>query len=186
MSIFTVVNQIQEIDEGIKYYNENAEAYCEATKNGNMEEAATWLREHGIAKAVKKEGAIAAEGLCSFAINGNKVVAFELNSQTDFVAQNSKFTDLLEKVGTIIANSNAETTEDALKLECDGKSLETIILEASGVIGEKISLRRVTTLTKTDDQIFGAYKHMGGKFVRQEPWDILDEHYIENIYEYDL
>ena len=136
-----------------------------AATDGNMEEAATWLREHGIAKAVKKEGAIAAEGLCSFAINGNKVVAFELNSQTDFVAQNSKFTDLLEKVGTIIANSNAETTEDALKLECDGKTLETIILEASGVIGEKISLRRVTTLTKTDDQIFGAYKHMGGKIV---------------------
>ena len=133
--------------------------------DGNMEEAVTWLRERGIAKAVKKEGAVAAEGLCSYAIKGNKCVLFELNSQTDFVAQNAKFIDLLNTVGEILVNSDAKCTDCALKVENNGKSLETIILEASGVIGEKISLRRVTVLEKTDSQVFGAYKHMGGRIV---------------------
>ena len=133
--------------------------------DGDMEAAVTWLRERGIAKAVKKEGAVAAEGLCSYAINGNKCVLFELNSQTDFVAQNAKFVSLLETVGQIIVNSNATNTEEALNVESEGKTLATIILEASGVIGEKISLRRVTVLNKTNDQVFGAYKHMGGRIV---------------------
>ena len=136
-----------------------------AATDGNMEEAVTWLRERGIAKAVKKEGAVAAEGLCSYAIKGNKCVLFELNSQTDFVAQNQKFVDLIAKVGEILVNSDAKCTECALKVEAEGKTLETIILEASGVIGEKISLRRVTVLEKTDSQVFGAYKHMGGRIV---------------------
>ena len=56
-------------------------------------------------------------------------------------------------------------TEDALKVVTDGKDLATVILEASGVIGEKISLRRVSVLEKTDSQVFGAYKHMGGRIV---------------------
>ena len=136
-----------------------------AETDGDMEAAVTWLRERGIAKAVKKEGAVAAEGLCSFAIDGNKCVLFELNSQTDFVAQNAKFIALLEQVGQILVASNATNTEEALAIAVDGKNLETVILEASGVIGEKISLRRVTVLTKTDSQIFGAYKHMGGRIV---------------------
>lgn len=133
--------------------------------DGDMEAAVTWLRERGIAKAVKKEGAVAAEGLCSYAIAGNKCVVFELNSQTDFVAQNAKFIALLEQVGQIIVNSNATNTEEALNVEADGKSLATIILEASGVIGEKISLRRVQAIVKTDADVFGAYKHMGGRIV---------------------
>ena len=133
--------------------------------DGDMEAAITWLRERGIAKAVKKASAVAAEGLCSYAIKGNKAVLFELNSQTDFVAQNAKFTDLLTKVGNILVDSNASNDEEALKIEAEGKTLETIILEASGVIGEKISLRRVTVINKNNDEVFGAYKHMGGKIV---------------------
>lgn len=131
--------------------------------DGNMEEAETWLRKRGIAKAVKKASVVAAEGLCSYAIKGNKVVLFELNSQTDFVAQNAKFIALLDKVGEILVNSNATDDASALQVEADGKNLETIILEASGVIGEKISLRRVTVLNKADDEVFGAYKHSGGR-----------------------
>ena len=149
--------------------------------DGNMEEAVTWLRERGIAKAVKKEGAVAAEGLCSYAIKGNKCVMFELNSQTDFVAQNAKFIDLLNTVGEILVNSDAKCTECALKVECNGKSLETIILEASGVIGEKISLRRVTVLEKTDSQVFGAYKHMGGRIVSVVVLDGTDETVAKDV-----
>ena len=131
--------------------------------DGDMEAAVTWLREKGIAKAEKKAGVVAAEGLCSYAINGNKAVLFELNSQTDFVAQNAKFIALLDKVGEILVNSNATDDASALQVEAEGKNLETIILEASGVIGEKISLRRVTVLNKADDEVFGAYKHSGGR-----------------------
>ncbi|MDE7264349.1 MAG: translation elongation factor Ts [Anaeroplasmataceae bacterium] len=136
-----------------------------AATDGNMEEAVTWLREKGIAKAVKKESAVAAEGLCSYRISGNKCVVFELNSQTDFVAQNEKFLNLLDKVGEIIANSDATNTEEALALSVDGKDLNTVILEASGVIGEKITLRRVSVITKKSDEVFGAYKHMKGRIV---------------------
>ena len=149
--------------------------------DGNMEEAVTWLRERGIAKAVKKEGAVAAEGLCSYAIKGNKVVLFELNSQTDFVAQNAKFVDLLTTVGEILVNSDATCTECALKVESNGKNLETIILEASGVIGEKISLRRVTVLDKNENQVFGAYKHMGGRIVTVAILDGNDESVAKDI-----
>ena len=136
-----------------------------AATDGNMEEAVTWLREKGIAKAVKKEGAVAAEGLCSYAISGNKCVVFELNSQTDFVAQNEKFLNLLEKIGNILIASNATNTEEALNIDVEGKTLGTVILEASGVIGEKITLRRVQVLTKEANEVFGAYKHMRGKII---------------------
>lgn len=136
-----------------------------AATDGDMEKAVTWLREKGIAKAVKKEGAVAAEGLCSYTISGNKCVVFELNSQTDFVAQNEKFLNLLEKVGKILSESNVKNTEEALALQVEGKDLNTIILEASGVIGEKITLRRVNVIEKTSDQVFGAYKHMKGRIV---------------------
>ena len=131
--------------------------------DGDMEKAVVWLRERGIAKAVKKASAVAAEGLCSFEVKGNKAVLFELNSQTDFVAQNAKFNDLLKRIGEILVNSNATNDQEALQVVAEGKTLETIILEASGVIGEKLSLRRVTVLEKADDEVFGAYKHMGGK-----------------------
>lgn len=133
--------------------------------DGDMEAAITWLRERGIAKAVKKEGLVAAEGLCSYAIEGNKCVTFELNSQTDFVAQNAKFIALIDEIGKILVASNATNTEEALKVQTNGKDLATFILEASGVIGEKISLRRVSVLTKADNEVFGAYKHMGGRIV---------------------
>lgn len=136
-----------------------------AATDGNMEEAVTWLREKGIAKAVKKESAVAAEGLCSYRISGNKCVIFELNSQTDFVAQNEKFLNLLDKVGEILVVSNVTNTEEALALEVEGKDLNTIILEASGVIGEKITLRRVGVIEKKSDEVFGAYKHMKGRIV---------------------
>ena len=131
----------------------------------NIEEAITWLREKGIAKAEKKASRVAAEGLCGYAFNGNSAVVFEVNSETDFVAQNEKFTSLLTKVGDIIANSDAQCTDCALAINVEGKTLNEVILEASGTIGEKLSLRRVQRVVKNDNQVFGAYKHMGGRIV---------------------
>ena len=131
----------------------------------NIEEAITWLREKGIAKAEKKASRVAAEGLCGFAFNGNSAVVFEVNSETDFVAQNEKFTSLLTKVGDVIVNSDAQCTDCALAINVEGKTLNEVILEASGTIGEKLSLRRVQRVVKNDSQVFGAYKHMGGRIV---------------------
>ena len=131
----------------------------------NIEEAIKWLREKGIAKAEKKASRVAAEGLCSYAFNGDSAVVFEVNSETDFVAQNEKFTSLIAKVGEIIANSDAMCTNCALEINVEGKTLNEVILEASGTIGEKLSLRRVQRVTKAEGQVFGAYKHMGGRIV---------------------
>jgi elongation factor Ts len=131
--------------------------------NGDLEAAIDYLREKGIAKAAKKAGRIAAEGLCSVVTSGNEAVIFELNSETDFVAKNNKFLDLLDKVGQTILNSKAMNTEESLVLTVEGKTLETLLAEATASIGEKISLRRVSRLIKTNEQGFGAYKHMGGR-----------------------
>ena len=152
-----------------------------AETDGDMEKAVTWLRERGIAKAVKKEGAVSAEGLCSYEIAGNKCVTFELNSQTDFVAQNEKFINLLEKVGQILIESNATNTEEALAIQVEGKDLNTIILEASGVIGEKITLRRVSVINKADNQVFGAYKHMKGRIITVSVVEGVEESVAKDI-----
>ena len=136
----------------------------EAT-NGDMEEAVKWLREKGIAKAEKKSSRIAAEGLCSYEISGNEAVVFEVNSETDFVAKNQKFLDLIALIGKALINSDAKCTDCALEVKVGEKTLNEVILEASGTIGEKISMRRVQRIVKTDSQVFGAYKHMGGSIV---------------------
>ncbi|MDE7100387.1 MAG: translation elongation factor Ts [Anaeroplasmataceae bacterium] len=152
-----------------------------AATDGDMEAAVTWLREKGIAKAVKKEGAIAAEGLCSYSIRGNKCVVYVLNSQTDFVAQNEKFLNLLDKIGQILVESNATNTEEALNIDVDGKTLGTMILEASGVIGEKITLRRVSVINKNNNEVFGAYKHMKGRIITVATLTGNDDEVAKNI-----
>ena len=133
--------------------------------DGDIDAAVTYLREKGIAKAAKKADRIAAEGLCSFVIDGNVAVLYELNSETDFVSKNDKFLVLLEKVGQAILANGSNNTEEALKGLSDGVSIETVLSEATATIGEKITLRRVTRIVKEDNQLFGAYKHMGGRIV---------------------
>jgi len=132
---------------------------------GNIDEAVTWLREKGIAKAAKKADRIAAEGVCAYAIAGNKAVVYEVNSETDFVAKNQNFINLVEKIGQAILNSDANTSEEALNVKYEGETVNDMLVNATSTIGEKISLRRVNVLTKTDNQVFGAYSHMQGKIV---------------------
>ena len=131
----------------------------EAT-DGNIENAITWLREKGIAKAAKKASRVAAEGLCNVAINGNKAVIYEVNSETDFVSKNTQFLDVLETVGKALLSSDSE---DYLNITYNGETINNILISATATIGEKISLRRVTRVTKTDSENFGAYKHAGGR-----------------------
>ena len=133
--------------------------------SGNMEEAVTWLREKGISKAAKKQTRIAAEGLALAKIEGNNAVIVEVNSETDFVAKNPEFTSLVDKIATTILESKVTTMEEALKLPVDGSTIEDLVVEKTATIGEKLSFRKFSLITKEDNQVFGTYSHMGGKIV---------------------
>lgn len=133
--------------------------------NGNMEDAITWLREKGISKAAKKASRIAAEGLAVSKIEGNKAVIVEVNSETDFVAKNEEFKNLVNIIADTLLSNDVESVEDALKLEHDGHTLEDLIIEKTSTIGEKLSFRRFEKIVKEDDEVFGTYSHMGGKIV---------------------
>ena len=131
--------------------------------NGDISAAIDWLRERGIAKAAKKSDRVAAEGLCSVAIDGNTAVIFELNSETDFVAKNEQFLSLLDKLGKILVANKPANVEEALAIEVDGTTVDAMLIEATSTIGEKITLRRLTVVEKADNEFFGSYLHMGGR-----------------------
>ena len=76
--------------------------------NGNIDKASEWLREKGISKAAKKADRIAAEGLVNILINGNKAVILEVNSETDFVAKNAEFKDLINTIANLLVNSSVK------------------------------------------------------------------------------
>ena len=131
---------------------------------GNQDKAVDWLREKGIAKAAKKESRIAAEGITEVIENGNEAVLLEVNCETDFVTKNEKFTVLVNEIRDALANSSCKTMEEANEVKLsDGKTIAERIIEETATIGEKISFRRFERVTKSDDEVFGIYSHMGGK-----------------------
>lgn len=134
----------------------------EATE-GNMEKAVDWLREKGIAKAAKKESRIAAEGLCQIKTDGNKAVILEVNSETDFVAKNEEFVNFVNYLADIILANDVETVEDVLAIKDGSETVNEKLVALVAKIGEKISFRRFKKIAKNDDEVFGSYKHMGGK-----------------------
>ena len=131
--------------------------------NGNMEEAINWLREKGIAKSAKKESRIAAEGLASIYVEGNKAVILEVNSETDFVSKNAEFTNMIDTIGKALLQSNATTVDEAKEVVTAEGTIGELIVNKTAKIGEKLSLRRFAIVTKNDDEFFGSYIHMGGK-----------------------
>ncbi len=130
--------------------------------DGDVEKAFDWLREKGIAKAAKKADRIAAEGLTAFYVEGNTAAMVEVNSETDFVAKNAEFQELVKMVAETIVKNQPADLDAAMKLDINGEALETVIAEKSGKIGEKLSFRRFALFNKTDAETFGAYSHMGG------------------------
>ncbi|MGG1574407.1 translation elongation factor Ts [Fictibacillus sp. NRS-1165] len=133
--------------------------------NGDMEKAIDFLREKGIAKAAKKADRIAAEGLTSVVVDGNKAVILEVNSETDFVAKNENFTALINVLAKHLLEANVSTVEEALssEIKSEGISVNDYLNNAIAKIGEKISLRRFQIIEKGDNAAFGAYLHMGGR-----------------------
>ena len=130
---------------------------------GDIDKAIDYLREKGISKAAKKAERIAAEGLSNIYVNGNNAVVVELNSETDFVAKNSEFKELLDTIGNNILKHDVKTIDDALNIKVDNKTINDLIVSATAKIGEKISLRRFEVVKKENSQVFGTYLHMGGR-----------------------
>lgn len=127
---------------------------------GNMEEAVDWLRKKGIAKADKKAGRVAAEGLIGFARHGeNKAVLVEVNSETDFVARNAAFQDIVKGIAEA-ALSVSPDLESLRKAQYPGtkKNIADVLKDAVGTIGENMNLRRISSL-KVDKGVVAAYIH---------------------------
>ncbi|WP_428925271.1 translation elongation factor Ts [Marinibacterium sp. SX1] len=112
--------------------------------DGNMEAAVDWLRTKGLAKAAKKSGRTAAEGLVAVAIDGGKGVAVEVNSETDFVAKNADFQSMVQKIADVALTVS---DVDALNnVEVGGKAVSTMITDAIATIGENMSVRRMSSI----------------------------------------
>jgi len=131
--------------------------------NGDINASIDWLREKGISKAAKKADRIAAEGMAAILTKGNKAVIIEVNSETDFVAKNSEFTDMISTILETVIESDVTTLEDALKLNTNEGTIEDLVIAKTAKIGEKLSFRRMEVVTKSDSESFGDYIHMGGK-----------------------
>ena len=132
--------------------------------DGDQAKAVDWLREKGIAKAAKKEGRIAAEGLTVAAENKNVAILFEVNCETDFVTKSDKFVELVNELKEALLKDKCKDIDSAKSVKLkDKKTIEERIVEATATIGEKISFRRFERITKKDDELFGIYSHMAGK-----------------------
>ena len=131
--------------------------------DGNIDASIDWLREKGISKAAKKADRIAAEGVAAILTEGNNAVILEMNSETDFVAKNEEFQNLVKCVLDAIIKSDVNTLEESLALPCGEGTVNDLIVAKTATIGEKLSLRRFSRVVKADNETFGEYIHMGGK-----------------------
>lgn len=130
---------------------------------GDMEKAVDVLREKGVAKAEKKSGRVAAEGIAAVAIKDNKAAIVEINCETDSVASTDKFKNLVTEVADKIAEEEPASVDDALALKTANGTVKDDVIETTQVTGEKISLRRFQVVEKGADQSFGSYIHNGGQ-----------------------
>ncbi|AXS40410.1 translation elongation factor Ts [Breoghania sp. L-A4] len=127
--------------------------------NGDMEAAIDWLRTKGLAKAAKKAGRVAAEGLVGVAAEGKKAAVVEVNSETDFVARNEAFQTLVRDIAQTALGTNGD--RDALAATDypgTGKSVEAQITELIGTIGENMTLRR-SAVVSVSEGVVASYVH---------------------------
>lgn len=134
--------------------------------DGNMDEAVEYLRKNGQAKAEKKAGRIAAEGLCSVTVKDDKTAAVvEVNSETDFVAKNETFQEFVKAVATQAVNSDSADL-DAFMAEAwnedSSKTVQDILVEKVAVIGENLKIRRFEKVV-AENGCVSTYVHGGGR-----------------------
>ncbi|HZS64958.1 MAG TPA: translation elongation factor Ts [Xanthobacteraceae bacterium] len=125
--------------------------------SGDMEAAVDWLRKKGLAKAAKKAGRVAAEGLIGVALAGTKGVVVEVNSETDFVARNDLFQGLVKMIAQVALDAGADV--DAIKAhKVGGVSVADAIADTIAKIGENMTLRRAASLSVSKG-VVGSYVH---------------------------
>ena len=134
--------------------------------NGDMDVAVEFLRKNGQAKAEKKAGRIAAEGLCRVAMDGDKVAAVvEVNSETDFVAKNADFQNFVEAVAAQAVNSDAVDLDAFMAenwKEDSSKTVKEALVEKVAVIGENLNIRRFEKVVANEGCVV-SYVHGGGR-----------------------
>lgn len=134
--------------------------------DGNMDEAVELLRKSGAAKAEKKAGRIAAEGICRVAVDGDKTAAVvEVNSETDFVAKNEVFQTYVEAVARQALASGAKDVEGLMEeawIEDNSKTVKEALVEKVATIGENLNIRRFAKVT-ADNGCVVTYLHGGGR-----------------------
>ncbi|MBQ9120694.1 MAG: elongation factor Ts [Lachnospiraceae bacterium] len=137
-----------------------------AETNGNMDEAVEFLRKNGQAKAEKKAGRIAAEGICKIAVDGDKVAAVvEVNSETDFVAKNEQFQEFVGNVANQVISSNAADVDALLAVTYAADTTKTVkeaLVEKVATIGENLSIRRFAKVVAENGCVV-SYTHGGGR-----------------------
>ena len=133
--------------------------------NGDMDEAVEFLRKNGQAKAEKKAGRIAAEGLCSVVVEGNTAAIVEVNSETDFVAKNADFKAFVDEVAAQALTSDAADMDafmaEAWKADAS-KTVKDALTDKVAVIGENLTIRRFQKVTASNGAVV-SYVHGGGR-----------------------
>ncbi|MCZ8187785.1 MAG: translation elongation factor Ts [Beijerinckiaceae bacterium] len=125
---------------------------------GDIEAAVDWLRKKGLAKAAKKAGRVAAEGLVGLAVSGTRGVVVEVNSETDFVARNDQFQELVRSVAGVALGGNGDV--EALKNAAHpaGGTVQEAVANAVATVGENMTLRRVGLLSVSQG-VVASYMH---------------------------
>jgi elongation factor Ts len=135
---------------------------CKSALNetaGDMEAAVDWLRTKGLAKAAKKAGRVAAEGLIGVAAKGKRAVMVEVNSETDFVARNADFQKLVSGVAeAALGTDGSLAAVQAAKLPGSAQTVDEAIKAAVATIGENMTLRR-TALIEVANGTVASYVH---------------------------
>jgi len=127
--------------------------------DGDMEAAVDWLRKKGLAAAAKKAGRVASEGLVAVAVDGTAAAVVEVNAETDFVARNDQFQDMVEAIaGVALANGGDLDKTKAAGYPGSDKNVEEFVQEMVGTIGENMHLRRSAGLSVSDG-VVSAYIH---------------------------
>ena len=122
--------------------------------DGDMEAATDWLRTKGLAKAAKKSGRTAAEGLVAVNVTGGTGVAVEVNSETDFVGKNADFQEMVAGIASVA--TGVDSVEALAEADMGGKPVSTVITDKIAVIGENMTLRR---MAKVEGETVVSYIH---------------------------
>ena len=132
---------------------------------GNIEEAIEYLRKKGLSKAAKKADRIAAEGVIAMKIADDftKATLVEVNSETDFVAKNEDFQEIVANILDLAFKRSLNTTESLMQLSVNGESFEDYLKQKIAIIGENIVIRRIATITCKPNQLINGYLHHNKK-----------------------